>query len=115
MMSPNFGESALLSGGDEVGGEKAVEFFSASRSNNDLKDMLANENMAVDEQYLRTNDELYNFAERQGKGNELRLQQKKPETSTRVTSMNSSNTDNLSVPVRSIRNAQKPRYQQSTG
>lgn len=35
--SPNFGESALLTAGDEC---KNVDFFSATRSNNDLKDML---------------------------------------------------------------------------
>lgn len=38
IMSPNFGESALLTAGDEGG--KTVDFFSATRSNNDLKDML---------------------------------------------------------------------------
>lgn len=37
MMSPNFGESALLTAGDEC---KNVDFFSNTRSNNDLKDML---------------------------------------------------------------------------
>ena len=37
MMSPNFGESALLTVGDEG---KNIDFFSGTRSNNDLKDML---------------------------------------------------------------------------
>ena len=71
MMSPNFGESALLTAGDEC---RTVDFFSATRSNNDLKDMLQTER--TDEK-LSTNEELYNFNERQGKGNELRLSHKK--------------------------------------
>ena len=58
--SPNFGESALLSGGDDIKDSNNVDFFSASRSNNDLKDMLQTERTELS----RHNDDLINFNER---------------------------------------------------
>ena len=76
---PNFGVS-MLSGGD-ASDNKTADFFSASRSNHDLKDMLrsARETAKNERQELQNSQtELYNFTERTGKGNELRLVQKKP-------------------------------------
>ena len=69
-MSPNFGESALLTAGDEI---KNVDFFSATRSNNDLKDMLESQGGGAEKPHFTEQHELYKFAERQGKGNELRI------------------------------------------
>ena len=64
----------MLSGGD-ASDIKTADFFSASRSNNDLKDMLRSARDAkTDKQELQTSQtEMYNFTERTGKGNELRL------------------------------------------
>ena len=82
----------MLSGGDNSD-IKTADFFSASRSSHDLKDMLksAREGKTGGEEQLQTSQtELYNFTERLGKGNELRLTQKKL----------SSAADQLTVPVR---------------
>ena len=76
---PNFGVS-MLSGGD-ASDIKTADFFSASRSNTDLKDML-NPNKV----------NMYSFTERVGRGNELRLTQKKNQLS--------STEESLTVPVR---------------
>ena len=67
---PNFGES-IMSGGDQ----NHNEFFSAGGTNDDLKKLLLS---ARDEdrqalQISHANDEIINFTERGGKGNELRL------------------------------------------
>ena len=81
----------MLSNGD-ASDIKTADFFSASRSNHDLKDMLKSardpKNDGQDLQMSQT--ELFNFTERIGKGNELRLLQKKPSTAAEL----------LAVPVR---------------
>ena len=79
----------MLSGGDAAD-IKTADFFSASRSNNDLKDMLRSARDAKTErQELQTSHTEINFTERTGKGNELRLQKK-----------NSATAEKLIVPVR---------------